>query len=111
MAWDESTNPEYNKRLLRGHQMIENGIEPKQLSQNKFEIPSQSKDLNYIVTSYANSWSCTCPDYQFRHVTCKHIHAIVLWEKLSRKLEEDKKEFISPPIQDKGITCKFCSSS
>ena len=29
---DESENPEYSKRLLRGHQLIENGIEPKQLS-------------------------------------------------------------------------------
>ena len=35
MLFDESTNPEYCKRLLRGRQMIENGIEPKQLSQNQ----------------------------------------------------------------------------
>jgi len=41
MPWDESNNPEYSKRLLRGHQLIENGIEPKQLSDKKYEIPSQ----------------------------------------------------------------------
>jgi putative transposase len=111
MPWDESTNPEYSKRLLRGHQMVENGIEPKQLSQNKFEIPSQSKDLNYIVTSYANSWSCTCPDYQFRHVTCKHIHAVALWQKISKKVEEDhKKESIFATSLDSGLGCKFCGS-
>jgi len=87
MPWDESTNPKkYNKRRLRGRQMTERGIEPKQISQNSFEIPSQSKDLNHIVTSYVGSWRCTCPDFQFRHVTCKHIHAVVLWQKLSRKL-------------------------
>jgi hypothetical protein len=55
MPWDESTNPEYSKRLLRGHRMIEKGIEPKQVSQNAFEIPSQSKDLNYIVSSYGHN--------------------------------------------------------
>ena len=41
MPWDESSNPEYSKRLLRGHQLIENGVEPKQLSDKKYEVPSQ----------------------------------------------------------------------
>jgi transposase-like protein len=112
MARDDSTNPEYGKRLLRGHQMIENGIEPKQLSQNKFEIPSQSKDLNYIVTSYANSWICTCPDYEFRHVTCKHIHAVILWQRLFKKIEEDHKEkSVFAVTLNNGIACKFCNST
>jgi putative transposase len=111
MPWDESTNPEYNKRQLRGCQMIERGIEPKQLSENKFEIPSQTKDLNYIVTSYAGSWRCTCPDYQYRHVTCKHIHAIVLWQKISKRVEEDhKKESIFAIPTNNAIACKFCGS-
>jgi len=109
---DESENPEYSKRLLRGHQLIENGIEPKQLSQNKYEIPSQSKDLNYIVTSYANSWSCSCPDYQFRHATCKHIHAIVLWQKLSKKLNKEASENVEVQYPLSGeMLCKFCNSS
>lgn len=112
MPMDESKNQEYGKRLLRGHQMIENGIEPKQLSQNRFEIPSQSKDLNYIVTSYANSWSCSCPDYQFRHVTCKHIHAIVLWQKLSKKLNKEASENVEVQYPLSGeMLCKFCGSS
>jgi putative transposase len=110
MPWDESANSEYSKRQLRGCQMIERGIEPKQLSENQFEIPSQSKDLNYIVTSYAGSWRCTCPDYQFRHVTCKHIHAIVLWQKLSKKLEEDQKESVFRVAFDNEFGCKFCGS-
>jgi transposase-like protein len=92
--------------------MIEHGIEPKQLSQNRFEIPSQSKDLNYIVTSYANSWSCTCPDFEFRHVTCKHIHAVTLWQRLSKKIEEDHKEkSVFAVTLNGGIACKFCNST
>jgi putative transposase len=63
------------------------------------------------VPSYANSWSCTCPDYQFRHVTCKHIHAVTLWQKLSKKLEEDHKEKSVLATAFYGcITCKFCDS-
>ena len=91
--------------------MIENGIEPKQLSQNRFEIPSQSKDLKYIVTSYTNFWSCTCPNYEFRHETCKHIHAIT-GQELTKKIQEDqKKESIFNPRLENRIACKFCGSS
>ena len=112
MPYNEEFNQEYNKRILRGAQIIEKGVEPKQLSHNSFEIPSQSKDLNYIVTCYANSWRCTCPDYQFRHVTCKHIHAVILWQKLSKKLEEDhEKVSVFAPSTAIGISCKFCGSS
>jgi putative transposase len=112
MPYNEEFNQEYSKRLLRGAQIIEKGIEPKQLTHNSFEIPSQSKYLNYIVTCYANSWRCTCPDYQYRHVTCKHIHAVTLWQKLSRKLEEDHKgKSVFAPSKAIGISCKFCSSS
>ncbi len=110
MKYDESTNPEYNKRLLRGHQMIENGIEPKQVGFNQYMVPSQTSDTVYIVTLHAGTWSCTCPDFQYRHVTCKHIHAVALWQRLSKKLNEDRKIIVREmPIEK--LACKFCGSS
>jgi hypothetical protein len=39
MTFSSSMNPARNARLLRGAQMIENGIEPKQLAKDRFEIP------------------------------------------------------------------------
>jgi hypothetical protein len=111
MPYNEEFNQEYSKRVLRGAQMIEEGIEPKQLTQNSFEIPSQRKDFNYIVTSYANSWSCNCPDYQYRHVTCKHIHCIILWQKLSKKLSsEPLGNAIVQNSHLEEMICKFCRS-
>lgn len=92
MKYNDPSNLEYSKRLLRGHQMIERGVEPNQVAFNQFLVPSQSKDLNYIVTLYAGTWGCSCPDNQYRHVTCKHIHAVALWQRLSSKLEEHHKE-------------------
>ena len=62
MPFDRSTNPEYTKHELRGRQMIERGVEPKQLSQNRFEIPSQSKDLNYIYPSSKVHFLNPCSD-------------------------------------------------
>lgn len=110
MVWDESTNPEYCKRQLRGHQMIEGGVIPKQLSENIFEIPSQNGDKTYTVQNYANKWRCTCPDFQYRHVTCKHIHAITLWQKLSSRLQEDNKKKIVVMPTHNEFGCKFCGS-
>jgi len=111
MPWDESTNPEYSKRLYRGAQMIENGVTPVQLSKDRFEIPSQSSDKTYIVSNYANKWQCTCPDHEFRHMACKHIHAVALWQKLASKLEEDhKKESVFRAAQSNDLGCKFCGS-
>jgi transposase-like protein len=112
MPIDQSLNPEYGKRLLRGHQMIEDDVTPKQLSADYFEIPSPKGDTSYVVSKYANKWQCTCPDHQFRHVSCKHIHAVTLWQRLTDKLQEEmKKEIVARPEFVNEITCKFCGSA
>lgn len=113
MTYNKSTNPEYSKRLLRGHQMIEDGLSPKQLSEGCFEIPSQTNGNTYVVSNYAQKWQCTCPDHQFRHITCKHIHAVSLWQRLTSKLQEDHGEKVVTqlePLPIESLTCKFCGS-
>jgi hypothetical protein len=42
--------------------MIEDGVTPKPLSKDHFEIPSSKGDKIYIVSKYANKWQCTCPE-------------------------------------------------
>jgi putative transposase len=114
MKYNPSENPEVGKRLLRGHQMIEDGITPEQVGFNEFEIPSQTNNKKYIVSMHAGTWSCTCPDHQFRHVSCKHIHAVTLWQRLATKLQQDheKKIIEKPePIAIDELTCKFCGSA
>ena len=112
MPHDQSMNPEYGKRLLRGHQMIEDGVTPKPLSKDHFEIPSSKGDKTYVVSKYAHKWQCTCPDHQFRHISCKHIYAVTLWQKLTEKIQEEheKKIAVSQPELEEIITCKFCGS-
>jgi putative transposase len=95
--------------MLRGRQMIERGIEPKQLAENKYEIPSQSNGNTYTVTNYANSWTCTCPDFTYRHISCKHIHAVSLWQRLSEKLHKEASGIL--PSSTSFMQCKFCNGS
>ena len=109
MKYDESTNAEVSKRLLRGHQMIEDGITPKRVGHDKFEIPSQTNGNKYLVTSRDGRWHCTCPDHEYRRATCKHIYAVTLWQKLSAKLHEERKRKVADPIYD-TFGCKFCGS-
>jgi putative transposase len=109
MKCDESRNAEVSKRLLRGHQMIEDGITPMRVGHDKFEIPSQTNGNKYLVSLRDGRWHCTCPDHEYRHAVCKHIYAVNLWQKISSKLHEDHKKQAIVPISD-TFGCKFCGS-
>jgi hypothetical protein len=58
------TNLEY----ADGRIAIQNSIQDK----NKTWTVEGSRGNKYIVVSSKNSWSCTCPGFQFRK-TCRHI--------------------------------------
>lgn len=105
----DPTNFEYNKRMLRGHQMIEDGIKPEKIALNQYLVPSQTSDAVYIVSKHFEKWGCTCPDFAYRHLTCKHIHAVSLWTRLSKKLEAESKPDPMALPEDK-LVCKFCGS-
>jgi len=48
------------------------------IEQNKlgWKVPSQSGNGTYIVNLDHGEPFCTCPDYETRHLPCKHIHAV-----------------------------------
>ena len=41
-----------------------------------WKVPSQSGNGTYIVNLDHGTPFCTCPDYETRHLPCKHIHAV-----------------------------------
>ena len=47
---------------------------------NGWIVPSQSNGATYDVefSEFENTQSCTCPDYQYRKIKCKHIFAVEL---------------------------------
>jgi len=49
-------------------------------SGNSWIVPSQSNGTTYDVefSEFDHKQSCTCPDYQYRKIKCKHIFAVVL---------------------------------
>lgn len=60
------------------------------LSEDTFLVPSQSRNMDYIVKRNS-PFSCNCPDFQTRckdkGLYCKHIMAVVMYEKLKQAAE------------------------
>jgi putative transposase len=70
-----------------------------------YKVKSQSGNGQYDVISTESGWVCNCPDHTFRHLCCKHIHAVEFSLKIR---EEIKKSVVIEPITAQA--CQFCNS-
>src|SRR5207249_9998904 len=52
-------------------------------------------------------WQCDCPDHIFRHVNCKHMHAVEFSMKMREEVREQNKIVIQPLTIS---NCLFCKS-
>jgi hypothetical protein len=77
-------------RKFRGIEIIKSGVEPKILNESAFVVPSQSNGNKYKVVRHWNGWTCSCPDYHYRKVLCKHINAVEYWLKLREQLNQQQ---------------------
>ncbi len=70
-----------------------------------FIVKSQSHNGEYTVNRIDNEWTCDCPDHKYRHVKCKHIHAL----EFSQKMKQTVKQSII--IQEVEVpACLYCHS-
>jgi transposase-like protein len=76
------------------------------LDERFYRVASQSGNGMYDVTKrQVGGWLCTCPDFEYRHVVCKHIWAV----EFSLKIREKVQARVIEPIT--GIeVCLFCKS-
>ncbi len=59
----------------------------RRLDDNEYAVRSQSGHGEYFVRALESGWSCTCPDYSFRRVACKHVHAVLFSRKIRTAVE------------------------
>ena len=73
----------------RAKAILEQG-EPSQIDEYTYLVPSQNSDRKYKVT-HIDTYSCECEDFKRRcagkNLYCKHIKAIILFERLKQKYE------------------------
>lgn len=115
---------EMSPRETRGAAIATNDARPiAKVARNQWHVPSQSRPaLAYVVTAYRRTtphrWTCSCPDYEHRTTTCKHIHAVhfLLAVQNTPAPAPTLPQPTSPvslaptaPLDDRPA-CKFCSS-
>jgi transposase-like protein len=94
-----------NLREQRGSEIAhKKGNQVSRIDDCLYTVKSQSGNGEYTVCQVDNELVCECPDYQFRHVKCKHIFAV----ELSKSLREATKKIT--PIENIG-ECVYCKSS
>ncbi len=91
--------------------------EPQVLDENTYLVLSQSDSNKKYQVTHFDSYSCNCKDFQLRcqgrGLYCKHIKAILLFEKLKNKyeikpeVEQEIKLIIEIP---KKNCCPYCQS-
>ena len=64
-------------REMRGLEIANTDVALQRLNKLTYKVRSQSDpNTSYTVArTYNDGWICECPDYAFRHLECKHIHA------------------------------------
>jgi transposase-like protein len=93
-------------RIDKGRSIAEKPNQIIRQDERFYKVASQSGNGMYDVTRKLNSgWLCTCPDFVYRNVKCKHIWAVEFSLKLRDKVKE------SVVIQPLAISaCLYCKS-
>ena len=92
-------------RQIRGQAIYEKQGQIERNNSTHYFVKSQSSNGRYDVISTELGWTCSCPDHVYRHVCCKHIHAV----EISRKMREAVQESVTVKEVDLS-RCKFCDS-
>ncbi|MCS4538861.1 MAG: DDE-type integrase/transposase/recombinase [Thaumarchaeota archaeon] len=92
---------------------ITKGLELSQSSEilenvdGSFWVPSQTdSEKVYKVSLLHNEWVCECPDFQFRHITCKHTYAV----KFCIAVRNLNNEPLPNVVSKDAIQCVRCGS-
>lgn len=65
-----------NLREQRGMAIAQHTGQIQRIDDLLYIVKSQSNNGEYTVNKVNGEWLCDCPDNKFRHVPCKHIHAV-----------------------------------
>lgn len=105
-----------DKRSKRAEAILQKG-EPQLLDEFTYLVPSQFDSNKKYKVTHIDAYSCECQDFERRckgkGLYCKHIKAILLFEKLKNSYEVEEKIkpqielIIERPLDD---CCPYCSS-
>ena len=66
-------------REEKGRLLYDGGVRPVQTGHNEWTVHSAHNPEAYVVSrTEGDMWSCTCPDFSFRLIPCKHCYCVML---------------------------------
>ena len=76
------------------------------IDDNFYTVNSQAGNGEYAVCKVNGEWTCQCPDHTYRHVVCKHIHAV------SFSLSVRAEVKVNRVVQEINVNaCQYCGSN
>ncbi|HMK94662.1 MAG TPA: IS6 family transposase [Candidatus Limnocylindrales bacterium] len=94
-------------REQRGKIIAQHEGQVKRIDDFLYVVKSQSNNGEYTVNKVDGEWICACPDNAYRHVACKHIHAV----NFSQSLRAEVKAKVISPITNTITECIYCGST
>jgi len=76
------------------------------INSNHYTVKSQTVNKTYNVIQTSSGWSCGCPDHRYRHICCKHIHAVEFSIKIREEIKQKNTITISPVSISECLYCK-----
>lgn len=93
-------------REMRGQAIAERPNQIMRLDERFYKVVSQNGRGMYDVTKRrVGGWLCTCPDFIYRNVQCKHIWGV----QFSLRLRQQVEARVIEPVIDIHA-CLFCKS-
>jgi transposase-like protein len=112
--------PKNETREVKGMAIMSIESSIKRINKLHYKVKSQSstseKEKWYdIVKKYGHNkgglqkgeWICTCPDFTYRHIICKHIYAVTFSKQLRKKIVSQDVVALSAPTLD-DVECPKC---
>jgi putative transposase len=98
-------NPTLTTREERGETIAKHSNQIQRTDENFYTVKSQSGNGEYAVFMVDGQLNCECPDFTYRHVTCKHIHSVILSLKMKAEV---KASVVIQPLSTSN--CVLCGS-
>lgn len=105
-------------RQVRGLAIVSIGSCIKRINKLHYKVKSQSKGEETwydVIKQYGSNlgsrqegqWTCSCPDFLYRKIVCKHVYAVGFSKELRRRIVQQ--DAVLPPIQPPVISqCAEC---
>lgn len=90
------TAPQTTTRTERGQAIANASGQVTRIDELLYIVQSQSGNGEYAVNKINHEWYCDCPDNKHRHVTCKHIYAVLFSQSIRAEVKVKAAKTISP---------------